>query len=114
MSLQDDLEEACYTVAGPFDTCAGALDWLENETPDLAVLDTLLKDGSCKALATEMARHRLRALVEPSAGQANPSRAPANDHAIAYASPRQRNRVAQPQRLETLDLSMGCQVSTLG
>ena len=34
----------------------GALDWLENETPDLAVLDTVLKDGSCKALAAEIAR----------------------------------------------------------
>ena len=60
MSLQDDLEEADYTVAGPFDTCAAALDWLENETPDLAVLDTRLKDGTCKALAAELARRGVR------------------------------------------------------
>jgi DNA-binding response OmpR family regulator len=56
MNLQDDLDDAGYAVAGPFDTCAGAVAWLENETPDLAVLDTVLKDGTCKALAAELAR----------------------------------------------------------
>ncbi len=56
MNLQDELEEAGYAVVGPFDTCAGALAWLESETPDLAVLDTVLKDGTCKALAAELAR----------------------------------------------------------
>ena len=55
MNLQDELEEAGYAVVGPFDTCAVALAWLETETPDLAVLDTVLKDGTCKALATALA-----------------------------------------------------------
>jgi DNA-binding response OmpR family regulator len=56
VNLQDELTEAGYAVIGPFDTCAGALAWLENETPDLAVLDTVLKDGTCRALAAELAR----------------------------------------------------------
>ncbi len=56
MNLQDDLKEAGYAVVGPFDTCAAALAWLETETPDLAVLDTVLKDGTCRALAAELAR----------------------------------------------------------
>jgi DNA-binding response OmpR family regulator len=56
MNLQDELEEAGYAVAGPFDTCADAMDWLENDTPDLAVLDTVLKDGTCKSLAAEIVR----------------------------------------------------------
>jgi DNA-binding response OmpR family regulator len=55
-NLQDELKEAGYAVGGPFDTCAAALAWLETETPDLAVLDTVLKDGTCKALAAELAR----------------------------------------------------------
>lgn len=54
MNLQDELKEAGYTVVGPFDTCAGAMVWLEKQTPDLAVLDTMLKDGSCKTLAAEL------------------------------------------------------------
>jgi DNA-binding response OmpR family regulator len=56
MNLQDELKEAGYAVVGPFDTCAAALAWLETETPDLAVLDTVLKDGTCRALAAELAR----------------------------------------------------------
>ena len=56
MNLQDDLKDAGYAVVGPFDTCAAALAWLETETPDLAVLDTVLKDGTCRALAAELAR----------------------------------------------------------
>jgi DNA-binding response OmpR family regulator len=56
MNLQDELEEAGYAVVGPFNTCAGALAWLENETPDLAVLDTVLKDGTCRTLAAELVR----------------------------------------------------------
>ncbi|MBO1909166.1 response regulator [Microvirga sp. 3-52] len=56
MNLQDDLKEAGYAVVGPFDTCAAALAWLERETPDLAVLDTVLKDGTCRDLAAELAR----------------------------------------------------------
>ncbi len=56
MNLQDELENAGYAVVGPFDTCAGALAWLEDETPDLAVLDTVLKDGTCRVLAEELAR----------------------------------------------------------
>jgi DNA-binding response OmpR family regulator len=54
MNLQGELEEAGYAVVGPFDTCADALTWLENETPNLAVLDTWLQDGSCQVLASEL------------------------------------------------------------
>jgi DNA-binding response OmpR family regulator len=60
MSLQDDLEEAGYAVAGPFDTCADGMAWLEYETPDLAVLSTVLSDGTCKALATALASRGVR------------------------------------------------------
>ncbi len=47
VALQDDLEEAGYWVAGPFVSCASALAWLGDYRPDLAVLDTVLKDGPC-------------------------------------------------------------------
>jgi DNA-binding response OmpR family regulator len=54
--LQGDLEDAGYRVAGPFNTRAKALAWLESETPDLAVLDTMLKDGPCHDLTAELTR----------------------------------------------------------
>jgi DNA-binding response OmpR family regulator len=53
--LQAELEDAGYAVAGPFATCASALEWLAGNKPDLAVLDTILKDGPCKDVAVKLA-----------------------------------------------------------
>ena len=54
VALQDDLEEAGYEVAGPFAACLDALAWLESNKPDLAILDTVLKDGPCKEVALRL------------------------------------------------------------
>jgi DNA-binding response OmpR family regulator len=54
VALQDDLEEAGYEVAGPFAACVDALAWLESNKPDLAILDTVLKDGPCKEVALRL------------------------------------------------------------
>ncbi len=63
MKLEDDLEAAGYKVAGAFATCRGALDWLESETPDAAVLDTTVRDGTCKDLAVELSRRGIPFIV---------------------------------------------------
>jgi DNA-binding response OmpR family regulator len=55
VALQDDLEEVGYEVGGPFAACEDALSWLEVHRPDLAVLDTVLKDGPCKDVALKLA-----------------------------------------------------------
>lgn len=54
VALQADLEDAGYTVAGPFVACAAALGWLESQKPDLAILDTVLRDGPCKEVALKL------------------------------------------------------------
>lgn len=54
LNLQEELQEAGYRVAGPFTTCAAALDWLRGETPHVAILDTVLKDGPCRDIALEL------------------------------------------------------------
>jgi len=51
MSLEAYLEDAGFSVAGPFLTCADALAWLEHNTPEVAVLDVSLRDGSCLPIA---------------------------------------------------------------
>jgi DNA-binding response OmpR family regulator len=56
VALQDDLEEAGYEVVGPFAACVDALAWLESNKPDLAILDTVLKDGPCKEVALRLTR----------------------------------------------------------
>jgi DNA-binding response OmpR family regulator len=56
MALEAYLEEAGFRVAGPFMTNAAALDWLEGHTPDVAVVDVLLKDGACTQLVRALSR----------------------------------------------------------
>ena len=59
LSLETEFQEAGYATAGPFATCALALASLDTDCPDAAVLDTVLKDGSCIALARELIRRSI-------------------------------------------------------
>jgi two-component system, response regulator PdtaR len=54
LNLQDELQDSGYEVAGPFTDCSAALDWLRTATPDIAILDATLKDGSCHSVASEL------------------------------------------------------------
>jgi DNA-binding response OmpR family regulator len=63
MMIEDELVDAGYDVAGPFATCSSALSWLSTNTPDLAVLDTQLQDGSCRDLAVELRRRGIPFVV---------------------------------------------------
>ena len=63
LNLQDDLQDAAYDVAGPFTTCAAALDWLQTETPATAILDAALKDGPCREVALELGRREVPFLI---------------------------------------------------
>ena len=56
IDLQDEFQDAGYRVAGPFTTCAAALEWLATATPDAAILDVALKDNSCCEIAMELER----------------------------------------------------------
>jgi DNA-binding response OmpR family regulator len=51
LALMDDLEAAGYRVAGPFHRCKDSLEWLSGETPDMAIIDIHLRDGSSADLA---------------------------------------------------------------
>jgi DNA-binding response OmpR family regulator len=63
INLQDELQDAGYEVAGPFTTCAAALQWLETATPDVAILDTALKDGPCREIALELSNRAVPFLI---------------------------------------------------
>ena len=51
MSLEASLEDAGFSVEGPFMSNAQALQWLETETPDIALLDIMIKDGTSVEIA---------------------------------------------------------------
>jgi DNA-binding response OmpR family regulator len=54
LSLEAFLEDAGFSVAGPFPSCADALRWLEHNTPEVAVLDVSLRDGTSLLIAHEL------------------------------------------------------------
>jgi DNA-binding response OmpR family regulator len=56
LALEDEFRDAGYDVSGPFATCAAALIKLGRDRPDVAILDTVLKDGSCLELASALKR----------------------------------------------------------
>ena len=51
MSLEAFLEDAGFEVAGVFMSNAQALQWLEDDLPDVAVLDVMINDGTSVAVA---------------------------------------------------------------
>jgi DNA-binding response OmpR family regulator len=63
LNVQDELQDAGYGVAGPFSTCSAALEWLRSATPDMAILDTTLKDGHCQEIALELSRREVPFLI---------------------------------------------------
>jgi DNA-binding response OmpR family regulator len=62
MDLADQLEEEGYTVAGPF-ACAVAAEWLQSNSPDLAILDLDLQAGRCVDLARTLRERAVPMLV---------------------------------------------------
>lgn len=59
MALEDELGEAGFRITGPFARCADALASLDRDRPAVALLDTVLKDGSCLDLARELIRRNI-------------------------------------------------------
>jgi DNA-binding response OmpR family regulator len=49
--LAGDLRDEGYVTAGPFSRCDETLAWLQHDTPDLAIIDYMLRDGPCTRLA---------------------------------------------------------------
>jgi DNA-binding response OmpR family regulator len=54
MSLEAFLEDAGFSIAGPFLSCADSLRWLEHNTPEVALLDVSLRDGTSLPIAQEL------------------------------------------------------------
>jgi DNA-binding response OmpR family regulator len=51
LAVMDDLETAGYAVAGPFHRARDTLNWLSEHTPEVAIIDIHLRDGSSVELA---------------------------------------------------------------
>jgi DNA-binding NtrC family response regulator len=63
MEIETILDEVGLKVAGPFSSCADALAWAKNRTPDMALLDFILKDGPCTELVRTLLQRGVPVLV---------------------------------------------------
>jgi DNA-binding response OmpR family regulator len=57
--LSGDLRDEGYLIAGPFSRGQEALAWLADNTPDLAIVDYMLRDGPCTALTRALRERRV-------------------------------------------------------
>ena len=63
VNLQEELQEAGYAVGGPFTTCAEALLWLGRNCRQLALLFSVLRDGSWRGVALQLTRREVWFLI---------------------------------------------------
>jgi DNA-binding response OmpR family regulator len=63
LDLADALDGRGYYVAGPFTLGREACDWLEQFTPDVAIVDLMLKDGRCTDVIRELRARAIPFLI---------------------------------------------------
>lgn len=92
LSLEDGLNDAGWTVLGPFSACADALASLDGALPDVAILDAVLRDGPCLELARELRARGIPFIIH-SGAEAFQEHAPELDGALWIEKPSPVERV---------------------
>jgi len=69
IDVSDALEQAGYRVLGPFATSREALAAMEQESPALAIVDVVLRDGVCITLGDKLRQRGVPFLVHSSLQQ---------------------------------------------
>jgi hypothetical protein len=85
------LQQANYRVAGPFELCSDASDWLACDTADGALLDVLLTEDACYKLAKDLRQRGVPYLfhatpAEPNDGSATVGSVPSLDALLKAVS----------------------------
>ncbi|HEY8383838.1 MAG TPA: response regulator [Microvirga sp.] len=62
-ALEAYLEEVGIEDAGPFASCEEALGWVEEEIPDVALLDYKLRDGVCTELVRALTKRGVPVVI---------------------------------------------------
>jgi DNA-binding response OmpR family regulator len=66
LDVEFNLSQAGYTIAAVFSTSAGALDWLSDHSPGVAILDVRLKDGPSHHVARTLSERTIPFIVHSS------------------------------------------------
>lgn len=68
LDLADVLDTAGFFVAGPLTSGQAALDWLARFTPDIAIVDPMLKDGTYAELLGTLEEREIPVVVHSTQG----------------------------------------------
>jgi DNA-binding response OmpR family regulator len=68
LDLADALDTAGFFVAGPLTSGQAALDWLARFTPDIAIVDPVLKDGTYAQLFATLQEREIPVVVHSTQG----------------------------------------------
>jgi DNA-binding NtrC family response regulator len=63
MTYEDIVTDAGLSVGGCFDSCKSAEEWLSIHSPDVAIIDIKLQDGSSAELAKKLCDRKIPFLV---------------------------------------------------
>ena len=61
--MEDLLREAGYEAISTHSSCVDARDWLAENTPILAIIETRLRDGPCDEIAATLAQREIPYIV---------------------------------------------------
>ena len=54
IDIEDTLQSVGFQIAAVLNSCEAATEWLAERSPDVAILDINLKDGSCEVVAEKL------------------------------------------------------------
>jgi DNA-binding response OmpR family regulator len=79
LDLADELDASGYYVAGPFPCDRDASEWLMQFTPEVAIVDLILRDGLCLEILRELQARAIPFLIySGSSARQRPSTVPAD------------------------------------
>lgn len=76
LDVEGILEDAGLAVAASLATCADALDWLEENSPDVVLVDMHLLDGTCECVVWRLAERGIPFVVFSGGSEYDASRDP--------------------------------------
>jgi DNA-binding response OmpR family regulator len=76
MDVEGILEDAGLVVAASLPTCADALNWLEDNVADVALVDMHLLDGTCECVLRRLVERRIPFVVFSGAAENDDTRDP--------------------------------------
>jgi CheY-like chemotaxis protein len=98
LDIEEMLTSAGCTVAAILDTCEAAEVWLASNSPDVAILDIQLKDGTCESVARTLHERSIPFVVHSGSEQSDDVLHPIFREGSWVAKPASQDELAEALR----------------